>query len=166
MKKKTQTATIGFEAKLWLAADKLRNNMDAAEYKHVVLGLIFLKYISDKFDEHYQMLVAGQGDYAGADPEDKDEYLAANVFWYPKRHAGPPCKPAPNFPPLAKTSTKPWWLSSATISASKALSTRTTAAPTWTSTAWENLSTSSVPFRWPMKPAAPKMCWAASLSIS
>lgn len=84
MKKKTQTATIGFEAKLWLAADKLRNNMDAAEYKHVVLGLIFLKYISDKFDEHYQMLVAGQGDYAGADPEDKDEYLAANVFWVPK----------------------------------------------------------------------------------
>lgn len=80
MKKKTQTATIGFEAKLWLAADKLRNNMDAAEYKHVVLGLIFLKYISDKFDEHYQTLVAGPGDYAGADPEDKDEYLAANVF--------------------------------------------------------------------------------------
>jgi type I restriction-modification system DNA methylase subunit len=46
------TATIGFEAKLWLTADKLRNNMDAAEYKHVVLGLIFLKYISDTFEEH------------------------------------------------------------------------------------------------------------------
>lgn len=49
---KDSTATIGFEAKLWLAADKLRNNMDAAEYKHVVLGLIFLKYISDTFEEH------------------------------------------------------------------------------------------------------------------
>lgn len=83
----TQTdssANIGFEAKLWLAADKLRNNMDAAEYKHVVLGLIFLKYISDSFEEHRTQLVAGKGDFEGADPEDKDEYLAANVFWVPK----------------------------------------------------------------------------------
>jgi len=79
-----KTANLGFEAKLWLAADKLRNNMDAAEYKHVVLGLIFLKYISDTFDEHHAKLVAGEGDYAGADPEDKDEYLAGNVFWVPK----------------------------------------------------------------------------------
>src|SRR3954453_20162662 len=77
-------ATLGFEAKLWLAADKLRNNMDAAEYKHVVLGLIFLKYISDTFEEHHAKLVAGEGDCAGANPEDKDEYLAANVFWVPK----------------------------------------------------------------------------------
>lgn len=78
------TANLGFEAKLWLAADKLRNNMDAAEYKHVVLGLIFLKYISDTFDEHHAKLVAGKGEYEGANPEDKDEYLAANVFWVPK----------------------------------------------------------------------------------
>ncbi|MDZ4814438.1 MAG: class I SAM-dependent DNA methyltransferase [Pseudomonadota bacterium] len=77
-------ANIGFEAKLWLAADKLRNNMDAAEYKHVVLGLIFLKYISDSFDEHHTKLMEGKGDYEGANPEDKDEYLAANVFWVPK----------------------------------------------------------------------------------
>jgi type I restriction enzyme M protein len=80
---KESTATIGFEAKLWLAADKLRNNMDAAEYKHVVLGLIFLKYISDTFEEHRAKLVAGEGDYAGADPEDPDEYKAENVFWVP-----------------------------------------------------------------------------------
>lgn len=78
------TANIGFEAKLWLAADKLRNNMDAAEYKHVVLGLIFLKYISDNFTEHHAKLAAGKGEYKGANPEDKDEYLAANVFWVPK----------------------------------------------------------------------------------
>ena len=77
------TANLGFEAKLWLAADKLRNNMDAAEYKHVVLGLIFLKYISDSFEEHHAKLVEGKGDYEGAIPEDKDEYLAANVFWVP-----------------------------------------------------------------------------------
>jgi len=78
------TASLGFEAKLWQAADKLRNNMDAAEYKHVVLGLIFLKYISDTFDEHHAKLKAGKGDLKGANPEDKDEYLAANVFWVPK----------------------------------------------------------------------------------
>src|SRR6056297_3124001 len=74
---------LGFEAKLWLAADKLRNNMDAAEYKHVVLGLIFLKYISDAFVEMHQKLIAGEGEYEGADPEDADEYRAENVFWVP-----------------------------------------------------------------------------------
>ncbi len=81
--KSETTANIGFEAKLWLAADKLRNNMDAAEYKHVVLGLIFLKYISDSFEEHHAKLLAGKGDYAGANPEDPDEYRAENVFWVP-----------------------------------------------------------------------------------
>ena len=80
---KDSTANLGFEAKLWLAADKLRNNMDAAEYKHVVLGLIFLKYISDTFEEHRAKLLAGEGDYAGANPEDPDEYKAENVFWVP-----------------------------------------------------------------------------------
>ena len=68
---------------LWLTADKLRNNMDAAEYKHVVLGLIFLKYISDTFEEHRAKLLAGKGDYAGANAEDPDEYKAENVFWVP-----------------------------------------------------------------------------------
>ena len=78
------TANLGFEAKLWLAADKLRSNMDAAEYKHTVLGLIFLKYISDSFEEHHAKLTAAEGDYAGANPEDPDEYKAENVFWVPK----------------------------------------------------------------------------------
>src|SRR5438552_8110215 len=78
------SANIGFEAKLWLAADKLRSNMDAAEYKHVVLGLIFLKYISDTFEEHRAKLVSGKGDYKGANPEDADEYKAENVFWVPQ----------------------------------------------------------------------------------
>lgn len=72
--------TLEFEDKLWLMADKLRNNMDAAEYKHVVLGLLFLKYISDAFDERYEELQ--NEDYA--DPEDRDEYTAENVFWVPK----------------------------------------------------------------------------------
>lgn len=72
-------ANRGFEAKLWLAADKLRNNMDAAEYKHVVLGLIFLKYISDSFEEHRAKLVEGKGEFEGAGPEERDEYLAHNA---------------------------------------------------------------------------------------
>ncbi|CAG1009324.1 Type I restriction enzyme EcoKI M protein [Anaerolineae bacterium] len=68
------------EAKLWAAADKLRGHLDAAEYKHVVLGLIFLKYISDAFQELYQKLA----DTPNADPEDRDEYAAENIFWVPK----------------------------------------------------------------------------------
>lgn len=72
------------EKQLWKAADKLRKNIDAAEYKHIVLGLIFLKYISDAFEEHYLMLKTGKGDYAGADPEDKDEYKAENIFFVPE----------------------------------------------------------------------------------
>ena len=75
----TTGANLGFENKLWMAADKLRGTMDAAEYKHVVLGLIFLKYISDSFAEKYEALE--REPYA--EPEDRDEYLAANVFWVP-----------------------------------------------------------------------------------
>ena len=71
------------EKKLWKAADKLRKNMDAAEYKHIVLGLIFLKYISDAFEELHQKLKDGKGDYEGADPEDKNEYTAEKVFYVP-----------------------------------------------------------------------------------
>src|SRR3984893_2959068 len=75
------TGDLGFEAKLWAAADALRNNMDAAEYKHVVLGLIFLKYISDAFEAKHAELGAQRAE--GADPEDPDEYRAENIFWVP-----------------------------------------------------------------------------------
>jgi len=68
---------------LWKAADKLRKNIDAAEYKHVVLGLIFLKYISSAFETLYARLKEGKGEYEGADPEDGDEYRAENVFFVP-----------------------------------------------------------------------------------
>lgn len=80
--KKVQSEPI--EKQLWKSADKLRKNIDAAEYKHVVLGLIFLKYISDAFEEVHSKLLAGKGEYAGADPEDKDEYKAENVFFVPE----------------------------------------------------------------------------------
>ncbi len=81
-KKKSGSAALGFEATLWAMADKQRGHMDAAEYKHVVLGLIFLKYISDAFEEKHKALVEEKK--KGADPEDKDEYLAENIFWVPK----------------------------------------------------------------------------------
>jgi type I restriction enzyme M protein len=85
MAKKTAAKKVeeSLEKKLWTTADKLRKNIDAAEYKHVVLGLIFLKYISDAFEELYAKLIAGEGEYAGADPEDPDEYGAENVFYVP-----------------------------------------------------------------------------------
>lgn len=78
----TNGTNSNFEAKLWAAADALRNNMDAAEYKHVVLGLIFLKYISDAFEAKHAELQSQQEQ--GADPEDPDEYRAINIFWVPK----------------------------------------------------------------------------------
>ncbi len=82
-KKEKEIKEEPLEKKLWKAADKLRKNMDAAEYKHVALGLIFLKYISDAFEELYNKLKEGKGDYEGADPEDKNEYVAEKVFYVP-----------------------------------------------------------------------------------
>jgi type I restriction enzyme M protein len=80
---KTNGANLGFENQMWNAADKLRGHMDASEYKHVVLGLIFLKYISDAFQAKYKQLEATK-DSEYTDPEDRDEYAAANIFWVPK----------------------------------------------------------------------------------
>ena len=78
-KQTTSAATIGYEAELWGMADALRGSMDAAEYKHVVLGLLFLKYISDAFEEHYAELQ----EIEFANPEDPDEYRAESIFWVP-----------------------------------------------------------------------------------
>src|SRR6185312_12957564 len=74
-------ATVGYEAQLWQMADALRGSMDAAEYKHVCLGLLFLKYISDAFEERHAALLAEKAQ--GADPEDPDEYRSENIFWVP-----------------------------------------------------------------------------------
>jgi type I restriction enzyme M protein len=84
MAKQKEQKSEPLEKQLWKAADKLRKNIDAAEYKHIVLGLIFLKYISDSFEQHFAKLSAGHGEYVGADPEDKDEYAAENVFFVPQ----------------------------------------------------------------------------------
>src|SRR3954469_1640255 len=77
---KPNGASLGFEAEMFLAADKLRGNLEPSEYKHVVLGLIFLKYISDAFEAKHSSLLAEDPSAA----EDPDEYLAENVFWVPK----------------------------------------------------------------------------------
>lgn len=75
------SANIGFEQKLWATADKLRGNIDPSEYKHIVLGLIFLKYISDTFEKLHQKIKKEEGE---REAEDKDYYIAENVFWVPK----------------------------------------------------------------------------------
>jgi len=83
-------AVVGYEAQLWQMADALRGSMDAAEYKHVVLGLVFLKYISDAFEEHHARLELEQAN--GADPEDADEYRAHSIFWVPPEARWPHLK--------------------------------------------------------------------------
>ncbi|MBA3037370.1 MAG: SAM-dependent DNA methyltransferase [Desulfobacterium sp.] len=100
MSKANNGANLGFERELWQAADALRSNMDAAEYKHVVLGLIFLKYISDAFEEQHANLVAERS--LGADPEDPDEYRAVNIFWVPKEARWPNLKSNAKQPTIGK----------------------------------------------------------------
>src|SRR3984957_16567831 len=97
-KKNGTGANLGFEEKLWAAADKLRGHMDAAEYKHVVLGLIFLKYISDAFQERYDQLKQDKF----SDPEDRDEYAAENVFWVPKQARWDQLQAKAKQPPIGK----------------------------------------------------------------
>jgi type I restriction enzyme M protein len=82
-KVKKETVNEPIEQVLWSTANKLRKNMDAAEYKHIVLGLVFLKYISDSFTELYKKLKEGKGEYEGSNPEDINEYRAENVFYVP-----------------------------------------------------------------------------------
>jgi type I restriction enzyme M protein len=79
----TAKPALAFEATLWAAADKLRGNMDAAEYKHVALGLIFLKYISDRFEERRRQALADPEEQDLVD--ERDLYLGDNVFWVPER---------------------------------------------------------------------------------
>jgi len=96
--KKNNGANLGFEQKLWQAADKLRGNMDASDYKHVVLGLIFLKYISDAFEERHAALEKEPH----ANPEDRDEYAAENVFWVHKYARWPKLQAAAKQPSIGK----------------------------------------------------------------
>ena len=96
---KVNSADVGFEKQIWNAADVLRGSMDASEYKHVVLGLIFLKYISDRFEQKYNELVAeGYGM-----EEDKDEYTAENIFFVPQDSRWSIIASAAHTPEIGKT---------------------------------------------------------------
>ncbi|MCS7091574.1 MAG: type I restriction-modification system subunit M [Limisphaera sp.] len=96
----TNGTTLGYEARLWKMADALRGSMDAAEYKHVVLGLIFLKYISDAFEDYRARLEAERAH--GADPEDPDEYRAQNIFWVPPEARWPYLKSQARQPTIGR----------------------------------------------------------------
>jgi type I restriction enzyme M protein len=100
-KDNNKKASLGFESELWRAADALRSNMDAAEYKHVLLGIIFLKHISDAFEEQHAKLEADRAQ--GADPEDPDEYRAVNIFWVPKEARWSHLKANAKQPTIGKT---------------------------------------------------------------
>jgi len=100
-KQKKETPQEPIEKQLWKAADKLRKNIDAAEYKHVVLGLIFLRYISDAFESLHQQLLAEEDQ--GADAEDKDEYKAENVFFVPEEARWPYLMNKAKEPTIGKT---------------------------------------------------------------
>ena len=126
--KPSNGANLGFEQKLWSAADKLRGHMDASEYKHVVLGLIFLKYISDAFEERHSELLKEKH----ADPEDRDEYAGANVFWVPKKARWPHLQ-VPNKLKLARSSTRRCLLLRKTTHNSRVCFPRTTPDPRWAS---------------------------------
>ena len=109
----TTGANLGFEAKLWAMADELRGSMDSGEYKHVVLGLIFLKYISDRFERRHVQLVEGMADPDNlnyiSEPderryaiEDRDYYTADNVFWVPKEARWPQLQAMAHQPEIGK----------------------------------------------------------------
>lgn len=98
MAKVNNNTTLGYEDKLWLAADKLRGSMDSSEYKHVALGLIFLKYVSDAFIEKYNELIKDEL----AEPEDMDEYVSENIFWVPKEARWSEIQKYANSPEIGK----------------------------------------------------------------
>ena len=138
-KKKDNTAEIGFEQQIWSAADKLRGNIDASEYKNVVLGLIFLKYISDKFDQRHQELV----DEGEGFEEDRDEYTAENIFFVPESARWKTIAAAAHTPEVGKVIDEAMRQIEAENDKLKNILPRS-----WTSAAWARSWTSSPTCRW------------------
>ena len=159
-----QSATTGYEAELWAMADALRGAMDAAEYKHVVLGLIFLKYISDAFEERHAALVAEQDQ--GADPEDPTSTAPRTSSGCRPRPAGATSRPKRGSPPSASSSTVRWPASSATTRRSRTCCPRITPAQPSTSGGSAGSSTWSATSWWATRTPAPRTCSAAFTSIS
>jgi hypothetical protein len=145
------------------AADALRN-MDAAEYKHVVLGLIFLKYISDAFEEHHARLEAERDQ--GADPEDPDEYRAVNIFWVPPEARWSHLKANARQPTIGKLVDDAMVAIERDNPSLKGVLPKDYARPAWTSSAWASSSTWSATSAWATRSTAPRTSWAACTSTS
>ncbi len=139
-------ANVGYEAQLWQMADALRGSMDAAEYKHVVLGLIFLKYISDAFEETHARLEAERDQ--DADPEDPDEYRAQNILWVPPEARWAHLKSQARQPTIGQLVDDAMSAIERDNPSLKACCPRTTPARRWTRRGWASSSTSSATSRW------------------
>ena len=132
-------ANLGFETQMWAAADKLRGHMDASEYKHVVLGLIFLKYISDAFQAKYKQLEATK-DTEYTEPEDRDEYSAANIFWVPKEARWAKLQASAKLPTIGKLVDDAMVAIEKENPTLKGVLPKDYARPAWTNTVWVSLS--------------------------
>ena len=152
---------LGFEATLWATADKLRGNLDAAEYKHVVLGLIFLKYISDAFEEKHAVLLKDED----ADAEDRDEYTAENIFWVPPEARWSCLRGRAKDPVIGKLLDNAMIAIERDNPSLKGSCPRNTPALTWTSNVWAASSTWFPPSGWATRRAVPRTSSGASMSI-
>ena len=170
--KKNSTGDGGntdYRSELWKMADALRGSMDAAEYKHVVLGLIFLKYISDAFEEAYAQLEKEIPD--GADPEDPDEYRAQSIFWVPPEARWPKLQSQARQPTIGRAVDDAMTAIERDNPALKDVLPRTTHVPPWTRNDWGRWSTSLATSRsaepMPAPPMRSEACmntsWASSL---
>lgn len=156
----TNGANLGFEQKLWEMADKLRNNMDAAEYKHVVLGLLFLKYISDAFEEEYDRLSRDEW----ADPEDPDEYLANNIFWVSREARWKYIRDNAKKPEIGRIIDDAMVAIEKDNPSLKNVLPKDYARPDLDKTRLGRSSTFS-PSKWETRRVGPRMCWDGSMSI-
>ena len=161
---KSNSGALGYEAELCRMADALRGSMDAAEYKHVVLGLIFLKYISDAFEELHAKLEAERAE--GADPEDPDEYRAQGVFWVPPEARWAHLKAQARQPTIGQLVDAAMVGIERDNPALKEVLPKDYAVPRSTRHAWASSSTSSAISRSATRRAAPRTCSAASTSTS
>ena len=155
-----QNGQLEFEDKLWLMADKLRNNIDAAEYKHVVLGLLFLKYISDAFEEQYERL--SKEEYA--DPEDRDEYTAQNIFWVPREARWSVLKTNAKKPEIGQIIDNAMVAIEKENKGLKGVLPKNYARPELDKTKLGSLLTFS--FKVGIPKAGPRTCWAGCMNIS
>ena len=153
-----------YRSELWKMADALRGSMDAAEYKHVVLGLIFLKYISDAFEEAHARLEAERDQ--GADPEHPDEYRAQNIFWVPPEARWQYLKSQTRQPTIGRLVDDAMTAIERDNRALRDVLPKDYARPGLDKTRLGRSSTWLATSRWAGPRHAPRTCWATSTSTS